>query len=339
MNDKNNFEDAVGKFVKETESPQEEAKQTKETKKPTPQEKFAQEARDIAASRLTLQEEKALHNEEVKAQQRAIGMGFMEIPLKDLPSSGIFYPEGTKIHVRSASGGDIRHWSMVDETSLLAIDDALNYIIERCVTISYPNNDRTASWKDLVEIDRFYLVLAVRDFTFTEGKNELKVAVSEVEDVVVKKDNITFIDLPEGIYKFYDTAKRCFVFPGAEGSTNKINIFMPTVGTSQWLRNYVEKKNAMQERYDESFVQIAPMLINDWRQLNDKSYADFVNDSMSWSTYDWSLISKVKRTLQDAVTPKLIYVDENGAEKEAPLNFRGGIKSIFGQDLDQVLGF
>ena len=122
MNDKNNFEDAVGKFVKETESPQEETK--KESKKATPQEKFAQEAREIAANRLSLQEEKALHNEEVKAQQRAIGMGFMEIPMKDLPSSGIFYPEGTKIHVRSASGGDIRHWSMVDETSLLAIDDA-----------------------------------------------------------------------------------------------------------------------------------------------------------------------------------------------------------------------
>jgi hypothetical protein len=275
----------------------------------------------------------------VRAQQRAIGMGFMEIPLTDLPSSGIFYPEGTRIHVRSASGGDIRHWSMVDETSLLAIDDALNYIIERCVTITSPG-ERPASWKDLVEIDRFYLVLAVRDFTFTEGKNELKIAVSEVEDVTVKKDNITFIDLPEGIYKYFNKEKRCFAFPGAEGSKKTINVYMPTVGTSQWIRSYVEKKNSLQEKFDEDFVQIAPMLIEDWRKLNDKAYAQFVNYSMGWSSYAWGMISKVKKTLQTAVSPKFIYNDENGVEKEAPLNFRGGIKSIFNQtDLDEILGF
>lgn len=315
-------------------------KETSASKKPkTLQDEFAENARQIATNRLSLQEEKQLHQEEVRAQQRAIGMGFMEIPLTDLPSSGIFYPEGTRIHVRSASGGDIRHWSMVDETSLLAIDDALNYIIERCVTITIPG-ERPGSWKDLVEIDRFYLVLAVRDFTFTEGKNELKIAISEVEDVVVKKDNITFIDLPEGIYKFYNDQKRCFTFPGAEGSNKTINIYMPTVGTSQWIRGYVEKKTNLQEKFDEDFVQIAPMLIEDWRKLNDKAYADFVNDSMGWSTYDWGIISKVKKTLQTAVSPKFIYNDENGVEKEAPLNFRGGIKSIFNQtNLDEILGF
>jgi hypothetical protein len=123
-------------------------KETSASKKPkTLQDEFAENARQIATNRLSLQEEKQLHQEEVRAQQRAIGMGFMEIPLTDLPSSGIFYPEGTRIHVRSASGGDIRHWSMVDETSLLAIDDALNYIIARCVTITIPG-ERPGSWKD-----------------------------------------------------------------------------------------------------------------------------------------------------------------------------------------------
>jgi hypothetical protein len=39
------------------------------------------------------------------------------------------------------------------------------------------------------------------------------------------------------------------------------------------------------------------------------------------------------------VTPKLVYLDENGAEKEVPLNFRGGIKRVFTVDLDEEFGF
>jgi hypothetical protein len=332
-----NFEEAVGKFVKNTEGVSEPAEEKKTVKqKESIADKFARESREMAANRPTLKEEQQARIEEIKAEQRSIGMGFIEIPIKDLPSGGIFYPEGVRIHVRAASGGDIRHWSMIDETSLLAIDDAINYILERCVTISFPN--RQASWKDLVEIDRVYLVLACRDFTFTEGKNELKIAISETEDVTVKKDNITFIDLPEGIYKYYNEEKRCFVFDRADGKT-KLNIYMPTVGISQWIRNYVERKNALQEKYDEDFIQVAPMLIEDWRKLNDKAYADFIYDSMSWTTHDWSLISKLKTTMQKAVTPKLVYIDENGSEKEVPLNFRGGIKSIFTYRLDEELGF
>ena len=335
-----NFEEAVGKFVKSTEgvqdAPTDEKKSPKAERKETVADKFAREAREIAANRPSLKEEQQMRVDEIRAEQRAIGMGFMEIPLKDLPSAGIFYPEGTRVHVRAASGGDIRHWSMIDETSLLAIDDAINYILERCVTISFPG--KTASWKDLVEIDRVYLLLACRDFTFTEGKNELKIAISETEDITVKKDNITFIDLPDGIYKYYNEEKRCFVFDRADGKT-KLNIYMPTVGISQWIRNYVERKNALQEKYDEDFIQVAPMLIEDWRKLNDKAYADFIYDSMSWTTRDWSIISKIKTTMQKAVTPKLVYLDENGAEKEVPLNFRGGIKREFTVDLDEEFGF
>ena len=349
-NNDSNFEETIGKFVKDTEQKTDDMSQSASAKEPTepqiqPQKKtlqsaFAATAKTAAMniSQSTLKDAQDTRREEIRQEARAIGMGFMEIPLTDLPSSGIFYPEGTRIHVRSASGGDIRHWSMIDETSILAIDDAINYIIERCVTISIP--DRVGSWKDLVEIDRVYLLLAVRDFTFTDGKNELKIAISETEDVTVKKDNITFIDLPEAIFNYYNKDKRCFSFPSGDGNKQHfVNIYMPTSGISQWIRNYVEKKNALQEKYDEEFIQVAPMLIEDWKKLNDKSYADFIAESMTWSTYDWSIISKLKGTMQKAVTPKLVYMNENGVEKEAPLNFRGGIKSIFTLNLDKEFGF
>ena len=48
----------------------------------------------------------------------------------------MFYPAGTKIFVRAASGGDIRKWSMLDETELQQVDNAINEILERCISIS-----------------------------------------------------------------------------------------------------------------------------------------------------------------------------------------------------------
>ena len=154
------------------------------------------------AQRGTLKESKEQHQEEVRQQTREAHLGFIEVPIQDLPSHGMFYPTGTKIFVRAASGGDIRKWSMLDETELQQVDNAINEILERCISISCA--DTKLAFKDLKEIDRLYLLLCVRDFTFTEGNNELKIDVTEGEQVAVKKDNISFIEIPEKMFDYYN---------------------------------------------------------------------------------------------------------------------------------------
>ena len=81
------------------------------------------------------------------------------------------------------------------------------------------------------------------------------------------------------------------------------------------------------------------MLIPDYRKLNDSSYASILRDTMNWGPYEWSLVSKVKSILQEAITPKLMYTDESGSEAETPLNFQGGIKAIFNINLDEEFDF
>jgi hypothetical protein len=255
--------------------------------------------------------------------------------MSSLPTQGLFYPEGTRLFVRAASGGDIRHWSMTDEQSLSEIDNALNYILERCMRMSFPSG--TASWKDLKEVDRIYTILAIRDFTFTEGNNELKIKVSDHQEVTVHKDDIEFIKLDEKIYKYYNEEKRCFTFPVKNPRVGKINFYFPSVGVNKWLKDYLLRKRDRQESFDQDFITVAPLLINDYRGLNDNTYADFIRDSLDWGAYEWSLVSKIKSIMQDAIEAKLKYIDENGAEEETPLNFQGGIKAIFNIDLDREL--
>lgn len=307
-----------------------------EVKTQTVQERFAQQAAE-AANRPSMREAHAIREAELKQELKDNSLGFVEIPLESLPTGGVFYPEGSRIFVRAASGGDVRHWSMTDENDVNAIDDALSYIIERCMRISFPVGQ--AHWKDLKEIDRFYIILAIRDFTYTEGNNELKIKVSENREIAVHKDDITFIDISDKMMRYFNTEKRCFTFPVKNPKVGAIDIYMPSVGVTQWLKEYMRRKQQRQEQIDTDFITIAPMLIPDYRKLNDASYAQILRDTMNWGAYEWSLVAKVKSVLQEAITPKLTYIDESGAEEESPLNFQGGIKAIFNINLDADFDF
>lgn len=297
---------------------------------------FKEEVQEEVAQRLSLKDAQIERRAEILEEQKRRHLGYINLPVEDLPTGGIFYPEGMKISLRAASGAEIRHWSMINEQSLSEIDDALNYIIERCVTISLPQG--AGSWKDLKEIDRLYILLSVRDFTFTDGHNELKVAINETEDVVVKRDNIEFINLPDGILKYYNSTKRCFTFPSDTPGVGEINFYMPSLGVNQWLKQYVIRKQQQQENIDVDFVNVAPMLIEDYRNLNDKTYQALVAKSNSFSIMDWSLITKVRKTITESIDPQIVYVTESGVEEKAPLNFRGGIKALFIIQMDE-LGF
>lgn len=274
---------------------------------------------------------------ELQELNRTGGRGFLPIKVEDLPTKGMFYPEGTKIFIKAATLGDIKHWSTTDETDLSSIDDGLNSIIESCCQIAFPQETgKYANWKDLKEIDRLYLILAIHDFTFPGGKNDLKIQVAETTDVVVKKDNIEFVKFSDKLMNFYNVEKRCFSFPVHAKcfQGGYMDIYIPCEGVTKWIKDYVTTRINRQEGYDKDFVTIAALLIPDYRGLNNDKYYALIDSTAEWTPYEWSLITKVRRIIETAVTPKLKYKDESGAEKESPLNFRGGIKAIFQPSLD-----
>ena len=256
-------------------------------------------------------------------------IGYLKIPVDSLPTQGLFYPKGTEIIIRAARGAEIKHWSTMNDQDLeqlSAVDDILNYIIEKCVSVKMPDVIG-ASWKDLKDVDRFYLLMAVREFTFLDGDNELMVPISEGKDVPVTKEMIDFIKIPDDIMKYYAEEERCFVFAMKTGKT--INMYIPSLGATQWLKNYAQAKSNARQGFDTDFILFAPMLINDFRRLSQRAYEEMVTSSQGWSTAEWSLISHVRDILTQAVEPKITYQNEDGADVTVPLNFRGGIKALF----------
>lgn len=256
-------------------------------------------------------------------------LGYLKIDVKSLPTQGLFYPDGTEIHIRAARGEEIKHWSTMNDqdlSQLSQVDDILNYIIERCVTVKLPGIIG-GNWKDLKDVDRFYLLLAVREFTFLDGDNELMVPISEGKDIPVTKEMIDFIQIPEDIMKYYSPEEKCFVFQLNTGRTIRMHI--PSLGVTQWLKNYAQTKQQVREGFDTDFILYAPMLISDFRRLSQRAYEEMVGEASMWSVKEWSLVSHVRDTLSSASEARIKYQDENGQEVSIPLTFRGGIKALF----------
>ena len=93
--------------------------------------------------------------------------GYIKLDLSLLPSAGRFYRDDFEIHIRAARVGEIRDYSTMEETNVRDIDEKLNGIISQCTKIMY--GSQRGSYKDLLEEDRIYVILSIRELTFKEG--------------------------------------------------------------------------------------------------------------------------------------------------------------------------
>lgn len=255
-------------------------------------------------------------------------LGWQPLDVQSLPSKGMFYPEGTKVFVRAATGGEIKHWSTMNVEKFEEVDEHINYIIEKCCKISIPGTEHMGgNWKDLNDIDRLYILLAIRDFTFPKGSNELMFNISENEQIPILKDNIDFVSFPEELMRYYDDTERCFKLKFKNGKV--INLYITTLGVGAWLRSYIYQKQQTREQIDQDFLLYAPLLIKNYRKFSNRSYENMIEESSQWGITEWSALSHFRDIIMSQTEPMIKYIDEAGVERSAPLTFRGGFKSIF----------
>jgi hypothetical protein len=252
-------------------------------------------------------------------------IGWKSVPLENLPSQGHFYPNGTQIAIRAASVGEIRHWSTIDENDLMGMDDMINYIIEKCVQLKIPGS--VTNWRDVKEIDRLYLLFAIREYTFKDGENKIYVNTGEGEKIEIRKEMILYFNIDERLTKYYNPEKKCFSFTLKSGEN--FDLFMPSIGVTSFVKNHVRTKQQQGQKIDGSFVKFASFLFPEYRSLTQQIYEKAVQDSAMWTLQKLSVMTGVVDMLANSIDPKVTYMTPGGAELTAPLNFQGGIKSIF----------
>lgn len=263
-----------------------------------------------------------------QAQSSDVHLGWIDIDMYDLPSKGKFYPDGSSLKIRSAKAAEIRHFSTMDESNLLDMEDKLNSIIESCSTFS--TNSRKMSYKDLCEEDRIILLLKIRDLTFPEPENQIKLKGKTDSgkrfEIELSSNYLIPSEIDADIEKYYSPTERAYVIKTK--SAGEVVMRPPTIGVMQEVTKYMKDQQQNEQNLDQAFIQILPYISHDWRSMNSRSIFNMEVEYQGWNERKYMVIYRLAEKMKIGVNTNLEKEIE-GELVKAPLEFPGGIKSLF----------
>lgn len=243
----------------------------------------------------------------------------------DVPSKGLFYYPETQIYIRAANVSEIRNWSMWDSDDITTIDSKLNYILKNCVILKDPEYNLT--WADLKDMDRLYIVLAIRDLTFPPGTNDLMISIGQNAKIPVRKEHVDFITLPDNLMKRYNEHKRCFCIKTPEDKI--LDFYIPSLGNTEWVKTYIIEKSRSQEPYDVQFCSKVPYMLNPTVELTEKVFDSMYEKFNTLSVFEASALSEFNNLITKSINPTFTFEDEAGGKQTVPFSFHGGFRSLF----------
>jgi len=262
--------------------------------------------------------------------------GHQTLDLSQLPSKGKFYRDDLRILIRPARVGEIREFSTLDENNLKDVDDRLNSIMVNCVKIMYDNG--IGSYKDVLEEDRIYVILSVRELTFKQGENKLMMPVTKKacknstcksqSAIELRTENLQFFEVSDVLEKYYDEVNRCYSVQTKNYGV--ITLAPPTIGVMRAITDFARQREEKNLPWDKSMLAVLPYLQREWRNWDKKAIFESTSAFQGWDTNKYALIYRLAEQMKIGVNPEMIFpCNECGEEVTVPLSFPGGIKSLF----------
>lgn len=269
----------------------------------------------------------------------AFDSGWKNLPLTILPSKGMFYPDKTKVAIRAAEVREIRHFSTIDEDDQLDIEEKLSYILDRCFRMDFPG-EGVVSYKDLKQEDRFFIIMAIRDLTFVRGENSIVLKPKKkcketpdcpfTEGLELRTGVLNSYTIDRDIMKYYNPETRSFIFT-VKRTGKTVEMTVPSIGVTQAISEFVRNEYSRNNSIDEGFIQIAPFIFNEWRDLTPDKIKVKLRESDFWTKEEYSLYFGLSEKIKIGTTLEAKQKCPVCGEEEvtADITFPGGIRSLF----------
>lgn len=256
-------------------------------------------------------------------------LGWHVLDLEDLPSKGKFYPADTVIKIRSAKAAEIRHFSTMDENNYIDMEEKLNSIVESCA--QFTGNGKRMSYKDILEEDRIVLLLSIRDLSFPEPENKLMLKgrtekTKKTVDIELAVKNLVPTVIDDEIEKYYDEKERTYIIKTRSAGT--VRMKPPTIGIMQEITQYLKDRQEKDQDFDKAFIQVLPYMQADWRTLNLNKIFQMEMEYKGWDEKKFMVVYRLAERMKIGVSTEL-ETTFDGETVKAPLDFPGGIKSLF----------
>lgn len=199
-------------------------------------------------------------NDPIIESSRSTDLTYFNFDVREMPC-GKYYPDGTVIMVRPAKVREIQAYSMVDDNNFYDIVEKMNDMLQSCVRIKYPNG-HLASYLELKDQDRLYVIFMIRELTFQQG-NSLAVTTrcscgTDVQ-IEMNRRNFVFHELDERINKFFDNSSRTFKFTIQNGKEYELS--PPCIGIQKAFTEYIIEENKEKRTPNLAFLKIIPFML------------------------------------------------------------------------------
>ena len=272
------------------------------------------------------------NDDEAELEDLRSKFGYIDLVMMNLPSRGKFYPDGTKISIRAAKVQEVREFSTMEETNLFDVDDKLNNILLACTKVEL-GKGRKGSYKDILEEDRIFIILSIRELTFKDGENKLTHKAicrqCDTENVYdLRTNNLQYHEIDEALEKYYHEELKCYAIQTKTSGT--IKMAPPKIGVMKVVTAAIKEKEEKREKWDKSFHQLVPYIQTEWRNFDNDTLFDRQVEFQGWSMNKFGVVYRMAEKMKIGVKQELIHPCEKcGAEVTVPITFRGGLKSLF----------
>ena len=264
-----------------------------------------------------------------KDNSKISDLQYFNFDVKELPC-GSFYPAGTLFMVRPATVREIQAYSMVDDNNFYDIVEKMNDMLSACVRIKYADG-KIASYLDIKDQDRLYLIFTIRELTFQQG-SELAVTVKceacgESNQIQLIRKHFSFHEVDQKLMKYYNKSSNSFIFKTI--NNKQFELTPPNIGIQKAFTEYIVKENNENKQPNLSFLKIIPFMLGgrnsitydgikskltEFEQMDDISF-QFLNAAVGKMTFG----------IKELVKPCIAC----GVEVRAEMQFPNGASGIF----------
>lgn len=261
--------------------------------------------------------------------------GYTNIPLNMLPSNGIFYPSDLKILIRPLITKEIKYYSSIDESDNIDINHRLNWILNCGIKFNsniFPN----FSFKNLLQLDRFSLILSIREITFLNFPSKLittcKCPYCKLnQDVEILTRNVGYLeeDTFKNLQDCFNEQLKCFNFTR---NNETLNIWFPSVYNSDFISNYLNQKSKTLKTEDKLLISNIPYLVSPSILLDDNKISKLFNEIENYDIWKYTTMIRMIEHLENNYCLNIYYICSNnecGKEVATSFTFPGGFKTLF----------
>lgn len=252
------------------------------------------------------------------------------LPMSDLAYGGQFYPEGTVIKYKAADGGEIRHFSMVNEQSPLAVDDAMKQIINACVAI-YNHKGAKLSYQNLKSMDRFVLALKIREATYPNPTSKLSYDVNcscgKPLKIELATDKMVLSEFNEHQEKHFVADEKAFIVNSPSYGTIKIEPL--TLYREQLYKEYVIDQVERGIQVDTLFAELYWLFVNESNQYQKNIISEVYDVYRNLEKSKLAFYVMANERLQTVPVSKVKDICSCGQEVYKDITFPTGIKHFF----------